>query len=268
MSKKQGTKHDDILKGTNGNDVLKGLNGNDTLLGSGGNDTLDGALGDDELLGGNGNDLLLPGKGGYDAVDGGKGIDTVSFANFSSTAGVSITCYDPKIALGARDALGDSYIGVENYIGTGANDFFGFYNDILLSGYVYGGKGNDTIFAPGSVIRGDAGNDSLFGDASAAAVVDTFWLQLSKGEDFISNFETGVDIIRIKGREFGIGSLLNLDEFSIRPSDTNPAGEKAQFIFRQDTNVLYFDSDGTGSDAPVIIATFSTDIAFRDFEVV
>lgn len=268
MAKKIGTKHDDILTGGNGNDLLKGLNGNDTLIGSGGNDTLDGALGDDELLGGDGNDLLLPGQGGNDAVDGGKGIDTVSFANFSSTAGIQITGTSARTVLGYRDALGDTFLRVENFIGTNAGDFFGFYNDTTLSGFVYGGKGNDTIFAAGAVVRGDQGNDSLFGDASAAAIADTFWLQLGKGDDYIYNFELGTDLIRIRGSEFGIGHLLNADEFFSRASDTTATGEKAQFIMKQDDHTLYFDSDGIGSEAPTLIAYVGVNVTVSDFEIV
>jgi hypothetical protein len=267
MAKKTGTKHDDILTGGNGNDVLKGLNGNDTLIGGNGNDTLDGGLGDDELLGGDGNDLLLPGKAGYDAVDGGKGIDTASFANFTSTAGIQITGLSARNVFGSRDADGDTFLRVENFIGTSAGDFFGFY-DTTLSGFVYGGKGNDTIFAAGAVVRGDEGNDSLYGDASTAAIADTFWLQLGKGYDSINNFELGTDLIRIKGSEFGIGQLLNADEFFSRASDNIATGEKAQFIMRQDDHSLYFDSDGIGSDAPTLIAYLTVNVTRSDFEIV
>jgi Ca2+-binding RTX toxin-like protein len=268
MAKKTGTKHDDMLTGGNGNDLLKGLSGNDTLIGGKGNDTLDGALGDDELLGGDGNDLLLPGKGGYDAVDGGKGIDTVSFANISSTTGIQITASSMRNVFGGRDADGDRFLRVENFIGTSAGDFFGFYSDATSSGFIYGGKGDDTIFAPGGVMRGDEGADSLYGDASAEAIADTFWLQLGKGADVVNNFELGTDLIRIKGSEFGVGKLLNADEFYSHASDANPTGEKAQFIFDQSTNRLYFDSDGTGSNASVEIALISTDITISDFEIV
>lgn len=268
MVTKTGKKHDDIIVGSDGNDVLKGLAGNDTLEGGKGNDTLDGALGDDELLGGDGNDLLLPGKGGYDAVDGGQGTDTVSFANFSSTAGIQITSYSAKNVVGSADADGDRFLRVENFIGTNANDFFGFYNDTTISGFIYGGKGNDIIYAPGGVMRGDEGADSLFGNVSAAAITDTFWLQLGKGADSISNFQLGTDVIRIKGSEFGIGRLLNSNEFFTHASDANPTGENAQFIFNQDTNRLYFDSDGTGANAAVEIAYISSDVTISDFEIV
>jgi hypothetical protein len=73
----------------------------------------------------------------------------------------------------------------ESLSGTGNNDA------------IYGGAGNDTINGGGGNdwIQGDAGNDKLTGGAGA----DTFAFKLSEGWDWISDFATGTDKLRMIG---------------------------------------------------------------------
>lgn len=268
-----GTSGNDILSGLGGNDFLKGLNGDDTLLGGDGNDTLDGAKGDDELLGGSGNDLFLPGGAGSgaDAMDGGAGIDTVSYANFNTSVGVGLDLAGGGI--GSDDALGDSFANIENFIGSRASDFIQFdQTGETFKGFIRGGKGDDFIFGNGHVMRGDGGTDFLVGDAGRDSV-DTFWLELDGATNIFQNFTDGQDRFRLSGNAFGVGALLNSNELFNRSSDANPTGTKAQFIFRQDTDQLFFDRDGTGSDVPVLMVDFdaTSPIGFLqldDFEVV
>lgn len=272
MTRKNGTKHDDILRGGNGADLLSGLGGDDTLFGTNGNDRLDGGKGDDELLGGAGKDLLLPGKGGADAMDGGAGIDTVSYANFKTTLGIALNITSRSTA-GTDDAEGDTFLNIENFIGSQGSDTMLFNTDVIAGlGLVFGGGGDDVLSAPGGIMRGDKGNDSLFCDAGGATV-DTVWLQLNKGQDTVHNFTDGQDKIRISGKEFGIGALLNSDEIFQRGIDSNATGTKAQFIFRRDIEQLYFDPDGTGDRPAVLLVDFdgSSSVSFldlHDFEIV
>ena len=268
--KLSGTSGDDVLIGLGGNDLLVGLNGDDTLLGGDGNDTLDGKLGNDELLGEDGNDLFLPGGAGSgaDAIHGGLGIDTVSFKDITPVVGVSITS-----GFGSSDTDGDFYLGIENYIGSSGSDFFSFhFDDRVLPGFIYGGKGNDTIAGNGQTIRGDDGSDFLFADFYKTEA-DRIWLQFNKGADVIYNFDqSNVDQIVIKGSEFGVGRLLNTDEFVIRGSDSNATVADEQFIYRSDNRQLFFDVDGTGTQPAVLIATFGNDptttLQLSDFEVI
>lgn len=256
MVTKKGTKQLDILKGFDSDDVLLGRAGDDTLFGGAGNDRLDGGDGDDELLGGDGNDLLLPGKGGADAMDGGKGIDTVSYANFVPTAanGISVQLNDVSEST-AFDSEGDTFLNVERFIGTTGNDYFFIYRNDAAGGYsVNGGDGNDFIRIDGGTMRGGNGNDHLRGD-SAQQLADTFWVELGKGTDTIGDFDMGQDKLRISGKEFGIGALLNSDEFIYSDSVT-PVGTAPQFIFEDDQDKLYFDVDGTGGQAAVLLVEF------------
>ena len=166
-----------------------------------------------------------------------------------------------------RRATHVSNIG--RFIGTRETDHF-FMLAPTVGGqgyYIFGGDGDDTIQAFGGVMRGGGGNNLLFGIAD---LVETFWLELHGGTDTLVYFVGGEDKIRISGKEFGIGALLNSDELFNRSADANPTGTKAQFIFRDDTDQLYFDSDGTGSDAAVLLAYFSSTLlglALQDFEI-
>ncbi|MDB5552919.1 MAG: hypothetical protein JWL86_2903 [Rhizobium sp.] len=268
-----GTAGNDILSGLGGNDVLKGLNGIDTLLGGDGNDRLDGGAGDDELLGGKGNDLFLPGGAGSgaDAMDGGPGIDTVSYANFSTTVGVSLGLSQFS-DVGSDDALGDTVRGIENFIGSKASDFINleFYT-AAAPGLISGGAGDDAMAGAGHIMRGDGGTDFLFCDQNDDTV-ETVWLQFNKGADNISNFTENMDVIRVRARDFNFGSLINSNELFNR-ADTNATGTRPQFIFRTDVDELYFDPDGTGSDPAILIANFDSSspigaLQISDFEVV
>lgn len=258
-------------KGTGGNDRLKGTDNPDTLMGLAGNDILDGRGGSDELLGGNGNDLFHPGEGGADAMIGAKGRDTVSYAKIQDVEGVTLGGPNPDAITGAYGAAGDTFSSIENFIGTRADDFFSFNgNDtsLISNGYIYGGGGNDIIYSPNKVLRGDKGNDQLFMGGSATA--ETVWLQLNKGADIIYNMSADLDMLRVSSKEFSIGKVMNGDEFVVKSSDHSATIADGQFIFQSDTNELYWDEDGTGSDAAVLVATLANDYTPTrfDFEIV
>lgn len=256
MAIKKGTNKGEILTAGDSDDRLLGRAGNDTLLGGDGNDKLDGGSGDDELLGGDGNDLLLPGKGGADAMDGGKGIDTVSYANFVPTGAIGITLQlNPVGEIAHEDAAGDTFRNVERFVGTSAKDYFYMFRQDVARGYsVFGGDGDDAIRVDGGTMRGGEGNDYLGGDTDRE-LADTFWLELGSGTDTIGYFDSRQDKLRISGDEFGVGALLNSDEL-IYSNTVTPVGTKAQFIYHDADDRLYFDPDGTGSEAAVLVADF------------
>ena len=158
---------------------LLGSEGNDTLIGSTdtqylhqGGDPLNPFVVNNILAGGNGDDVL-EGLSGADVLLGGYGTDTASYAhaasgviasltanvavgygtaNSSFTAGVT----PDQSAAAAGDARGDTYLGVENLLGSSfADTLIGDAGDNIIDGGLIGGGGD--------VLEGMAGADQLIG---------------------------------------------------------------------------------------------------------
>jgi len=173
----------DILHGGDGNDMLYGEAGNDTLYGDAGSDTLSGGDGNDILNGGDGDDLLLGGDGA-DTYIGGSGIDVVSYE--SSKIGIILNLENPNASTG--DAHGDTFTGVEIFIGTAkADTMIGNAEDNTF----FGGAGNDTLSGGGGndTLYGGAGADKLYGGAGADHFVfSTLADSAGKALDMIYDF--------------------------------------------------------------------------------
>lgn len=221
-----GTSGNDIISGQGGNDTLIGGGGNDTLNGGTGNDTLDGGQGEDRLFGGSGNDTVRGGDGidlldggiGDDTLDGGIGndmfiggqgadrmlgggdFDTVTYVH--SSLGVMI---DFKRGEGfTNDAQGDTFVSIEQVIGTGQGDVMvGSDAGMTMDGgqgadWLTGGLGND-------VLIGGIGDDTLRGNGGADQFVISFDPAddsspvAEAGIDLIVDFEGGKDTIVIRG---------------------------------------------------------------------
>jgi len=160
-----------------GDDTLIGADGGNVLLAGDGNDLVEGGAGDDILDGGAGNDVLAGGAGN-NYLYGGDGIDTASYA--SAIAGVTVNLAVPT-AQNTGGAGTDTLIGVENLIGSS-------YNDVLT------GDGGDNALAGGGgddTLDGGGGADTLSGGAGH----DTFTFLASFGNDVITDFDTGEDVL-------------------------------------------------------------------------
>lgn len=180
---------------------IEGLIGswnNDRLLGDGGHNRLHGERGDDTLAG----------RGGADHLDGGEGSDWVDYTDSATPVTIDLVAG----AGSGGDAAGDSYISIENGIGTAGSDtFIGNDADNTFHGWsgadhFEGGEGRDTasysgsdgsltldLLQPGSNtghaagdsylsvedLRGSEHNDWLFGDNSSAGN----WLDGGGGGD-------------------------------------------------------------------------------------
>ena len=211
-------------KGNELNNSIRGNSGNNSLSGLGGNDNVFGFGGDDVISGGAGNDVL----------DGGDGIDTLTY-KILATNGVTV-----DLARKGQQNTGqglDAVNGFENLEGTEFDD--------VLSGDAGANKisglgGND-------LIRGRAGNDDLTGGSGN----DTF--------RFDSAATNGVD--RIRG--FTIGS----DRLEFHTSDgyaanatltfgSEAVGSGPQGIYDINTGQLFYDADGDGAGAAILIAQF------------
>ena len=206
-----GADGDDVLEGDDGDDELEGGRGKDVLRGGAGDDTAsyldsdaavfasldskdaalnngeaqgdsfvlvenlrgtrhaDTLVGDDganRLEGEAGNDMLIGGRGG-DALHGGEGSDTASYA--SATAAVRASLSTPSG--NTEDALGDTYVSIENLIGS---DFGDSLEGNSGANLLDGGKGNDTLtgHGGGDTYHGGTGSDTVdYGRASNAVAV-------------------------------------------------------------------------------------------------
>jgi serralysin len=169
--------------GGSGSDLILGNSIDNTLIGNGGDDVIAGRAGNDHLSGGDGNDLL-DGGAGSDVLDGGAGVDTVTYESATSGVAVHLATHGT-----AGDAAGDTYIAIENAIGSnfadvlsgnaGANLLAGLDGDDKLMGRggadtLLGGNGNDRLDGGTGidVMNGGAGNDIYFVDNAADQVIE------------------------------------------------------------------------------------------------
>jgi Ca2+-binding RTX toxin-like protein len=172
--------------------------------GTAGADTLLGTSAADQLFGEAGNDVLK-GLAGADTLDGGKGRDT---ADYRGSAGVDVEL-DRGIGF-FGDAAGDTYVGVENAVGSSFGDFLvgdglanrldgGLGNDNLNGGggndVLVGGGGNDQIrgAAGADVINGGGGIDTVFYDLSPLGVNVNLTSGLVNNGDATGDTLTGIE---------------------------------------------------------------------------
>ena len=167
------------MYGHRGDDVLVGGPGDDNLVGGPGDDIVSGMAGDDRLIGVSGNDTLRGGEGD-DRIFGSAGENSI-FAG----AGDDIVYGSPD----ADEIHGDAGHDVIYALGGENLIFGGDGNDLLTGGNqvdeIHGGEGRDRIlaldgddvlssgpggveggtFEEGDVVRGNAGNDTFFGES-------------------------------------------------------------------------------------------------------
>jgi Ca2+-binding RTX toxin-like protein len=205
----------------------------------------------DNILRGNAGNNILAGLGGADVLDGGLGNDTASYA--ASASGV-----DASLSRGTGpggDAEGDTYISIENLIGSSFNDILegdagnnvldgGLGNDSVSYAFVSSGvkvslalttaqntlgAGTDTLKNIENLI-GSSHNDILTGSTLANIITggagddiidggkgnDIFvYDQAGFGADTIKNFDDNMDKI-----QFCIALASDFDDFTISGNGT------------------------------------------------
>jgi Ca2+-binding RTX toxin-like protein len=133
---------------------------------------------------------------------------------------------------------------------------------------LFGGKGNDKLWggAGDDSLRGGTGADLLIGGAGSDTMSgglgnDAFvYNNRSEGGDIILDFSNqsgNNDIFHISAAGFGgglvAGSILARSQFQVR-SDNLAQDSDDRFIFRTTDRTLWFDEDGKGGAAAVMIA--------------
>lgn len=170
-----------LIYGSYASDTIDGADGNDTIHGFGGGDSIAGGSGDDWLLGGvglgatrnttlsggEGNDTLSATLGGVSRLVGGAGADHLVGNGglvWASYAGAA-TAVRAELAVSAAnlgDALGDTYSGIGNLLGSSFADTLGGDSETNL---LTGGAGDDALagLAANDTLEGGVGGDALNG---------------------------------------------------------------------------------------------------------
>lgn len=238
-----------VIDGT-GNDNANTLIGNDqanVLTGLGGNDVIDGGKGADTMVGGLGDDIYYVDVSTDKVTEAnGQGNDTVYAA---ATFGLGGTFVETLALTGNAAINGSGNSQANTLIGNaGANVLSGLGGADTLDG----GLGTDTLTG------GDGADSFRFSTAPAAGNADT-----------ITDFVSGTDRIVLDTtafNEIAPGAL---------PAAAFYAGTAAhdaddRFIYDSATGKLWFDDDGTGDDAAVLVATLAPGAALAagDFVIV
>ena len=237
-----------VFSGT-GNPLANVLTGNaaaNLLTGLEGNDTLDGGAGADTLVGGPGNDTYKVDNAADVIVEApGEGTDLVSAAvSFTLPAEVeSLTLTGTAALTGTGNAAANSLLG-----NGGANLLSGLAGNDTLNG----GAGTDTLI-------GGAGADTLTGGTGADTfVVDI--LETAANRDAITDFAHLADHLAFARSAFAaLASLppgvLDQAQFALGAAATTA---QQHLVYTQGTGSLYYDVDGAGGAAQILVATLTT----------
>jgi Ca2+-binding RTX toxin-like protein len=180
--------------------LLTGNSGVNTLTGQAGNDTLDGSGGADSMVGGSGNDgaNTLSGAAGNDTLDGGSGADNMTggsgndvyrvgtssdVVKESASGGVDRVISTISLTLGSE---------VENLSLSGSSNLNGTGNS--LTNVLVGNTGKNTL-------NGGSGSDTLTGGSEA----DTFVIASVSGSDTLTDFDSGLDKLRVSQGSVKVG---------------------------------------------------------------
>ncbi len=245
----------DTLLGFEGNDTLSGMGGNDILNGGIGNDVLDGGMGVDTLVGGAGDDIyIVESTGDLVREVANEGYDLVeSSATFTLSANVEDLTLTGSAAInGTGNSLANILTG-----NSAENILFGAGGDDTLLGM----GGNDTL-------NGGTGVDTLTGGFGA----DTFlFSSLGSTADLVTDF-SGIDGDKLafsRAAFTGLGPVGGLGANAFA-NGTSALDASDRVIYDQATGNLYYDADGTGSRAQVLVATIGApeaipSLTFADF---
>lgn len=201
----QGSPGDDWLFANQGEDLVEAGRGEDWVFGGRDSDAMRGNAGSDRLLGNFENDLLFGDEGddfifgnsGIDSIDGGTGNDLI-FAGKDDDRVFGGDGGDVIVGNFGNDCLHGQAGNDLFYGNTGSDTISGEeWSDTLL-----GGQDGDILLGEGGidVLQGDRGDDTLIGGIGG----DRFDFRRDDGNDIITDFTDGVDIIGLKaGLTFG-----------------------------------------------------------------
>jgi Ca2+-binding RTX toxin-like protein len=210
------------------------------------------------------------------SIDDGKGGSATAIVNVTVTGSIVGTdAADTLTGTNAADSI-EARGGDDTVDGGGGNDFVagGRGNDRLTGGNgndaLVGGAGNDTLAgsAGADVLAGGAGNDLLYGggtngkgDNSADTFVFNAALDAVNNRDTIYGFEANArDKIALDPAHFAAllgGASSSVDSGEFRAAAGGNAADANDFLlYDSSTGNLYYDADGNGASARVLIGGF------------
>ena len=265
------------LNGT-GNDADNHITGND------GNNSIDGKGGIDVLNGGEGADIYLIGNSDeHSAAEfadlGTDGVDEVRFA----PKPVPVTAGEPIATPTLKLFEGDT--GIERVVigaGTGklAVSSGKLAADIDASEVrngltIVGNAGENELTGTGfnDTLIGNGGNDVLIGGAGSDKFVFNMAPNARTDVDTIKDFTHGEDqLMFVRSKFANIGPVGDLAEGAFYSGEGVAKAHDAddRFIFDTHSGNLYFDRDGSGSSAAVLIGVLTpgSSLAATDFKIV
>jgi serralysin len=271
----------DILNGGIGNDTLDGGQGNDNLTGGTGNDSISGREGADTIAAGDGNDTVAGGTGA-DTMDGGLGTDILSYVSDLTGATVSLdgsvtvagSAAGDVITANSFESLYGSNVGGDTLTGSDVKNLIrGYEGNDTISGLLgddtlEGGNGNDTLSGGDGKDRliGGIGDDLMAGGAgidfiSSDAGLDKIRFNaITDGGDTMTIFSVADDTLQFRASTFG-GGLTVATAIAASQFEANLTGlatlASTRFIFETDLKKVWFDVDGSGATAAVLMIDFS-----------
>lgn len=285
----EGSRMADRFTGSDADEQFTGLRGNDTINGGGGDDLVrydrdarwggmmgvnvnlatgfatDGWGNTDRLLNiesvlgsgssdtivGNSQDNWIIGGDGVDVINGGLGRDTLEFWDDEVFNGAVV-----NLSLSTQQVQNDGFgnmetlVGIENLFGTFLGDTLtgnGFANDL------YGDGGNDSLSGGGGndTLNGGVGVDTLTGGTGSDVFVFDSWDGGNPFGDRISDFRSGTDTLA-----FAFDDFAGMDGTLRFRNGTSAGGTgESWFFFNTATDRLFWDRDGAGGAAAVLVAT-------------
>ncbi len=218
----------------------KGNGLGNTLFGNGAINKLSGGGGDD----------LLRGGGGKDTIDGGGGSDTADYSDMAKAVQLKLDGSKMvSVKIGGKSE--DQLKNVEN---------------------VTGGLGKDKLVGDGkaNTLDGLLGKDTLSGGAGK----DKFLFDTGLGSDnadSITDFKHKQDKLALDDAIFSaIGVKLDKAEFYAKAGARKAHDASDRIVYDSSTGKLYYDDDGKGGHAPLLVATLTSKplLTIDDFSIV
>ena len=225
-----------------------------TLVGSAQSDTIYGGwtagTGNDTLTGGTGADTFSILSGTNTITDLGNGADILMV---SPSAIVWATVYGNYTATSSTMSNGLGLLNANghnvSFASAGGSTGWTLYNTSPTGVSLVGSAHNDTIYGGWGA---GTGNDTLTGGAGA----DTFCML--SGTNTITDFVHGTDILQFSHAKYSAITTWGSNEFYAAAGAVAGHISTDRIVYDTTTGNLYYDADGSGAGAAVLVAVIGT----------